>query len=130
MASKRPARQSDRSPSPLDEKRKALAEHERKINDAIERRKRLIEEAPKLKQEQAKQRREELLHRKSRIETGANTRAALHDKRHVIDANTATARPRPRLKREQRQGMLTFFVLLAAFACVLVWIYFLLFRGA
>lgn len=124
---KRPAKPSERSPSPLDEKRKALAEHERKIHDAIERRKRLIEEAPKLKQEQAKQRREELLHRKSRVETGANTRAALHDKRHVIDATTVI-RPRPRLKREQRQGMLTFFVLLAAFACVLVWIYFMLFR--
>ena len=124
---KRPAKSSERSPSPLDEKRKALAEHERKIHDAIERRKRLIEEAPKLKQEQAKQRREELLHRKSRIETGANSRGALHDKRHIIDATTAI-RPQPRLKREQRQGMLTFFVLLAAFACVLVWIYFLLFR--
>ena len=128
MASKRPAKPSDRSPSPLDEKRKALAEHERKIHDAIERRQRLIEEAPKLKQEQAKQRRDELLHRKSRIETGANPRGALHDKRHVIDVNAAAVRPRPRLKREQRRGMLTFFVLLAAFACVLTWIYFILFR--
>lgn len=125
---KRPSKPKERAPSPLDEKRKALAEHERKINDAIERRKRLIEEAPKLKQEQAKRRREELLHRKSRIETGANTRAALFDKRHALDATTAV-RPRPKLKREQRQGMLTFFVLLAAFACVLVWIYFMLFRS-
>ncbi len=129
MAAKRPARPQDRFPSPLDEKRKALAEHERKINEAIERRKRLIEEAPKLKQEQAKQRREELLHRKSRVEkTGANTRAALHDKRHVIDVHTAAIRPGPRLKREQRRGMFTFFVLLAAFACVLAWVYFVLFR--
>ena len=89
MASKRPSKPSERSSSPLDEKRKALAEHERKINEAIERRKRLIEEAPKLKQEQAKQRRDELLHRKSRIETGANPRGALHDKRHVIDVNAS-----------------------------------------
>ena len=124
---RRPAKSRERSPSPLDEKRKALAEHERKIKEAIERRNRLIEEAPKLKQEQAKQRREEILKRKSRIETGVNTRASLHDKRHIIDATTIV-RPQPRLKREQRRGMLTFFVLLAAFACVLVWIYFMLFR--
>lgn len=123
---KRPAKPKERSASPLDEKRKALAEHERKIVDAIERRKRLIEEAPKLKQEQARQRREELLKRNSRVETGASARTSLPDKR--FDATTAI-RPRPRLKREQRQGMLTFFVLLVAFACVLVWIYFTLFRG-
>ena len=124
---KRPAKPKEHSASPLDEKRKALAEHERKINDAIERRTRLIEAAPKLKQEQAKQRREELLKRNSRVETGAGARTSLPDKR--FDAHTAAVRPQPRLKREQRQGMLTFFVLLAAFACVLVWIYFTLFRG-
>ncbi|MEO7318340.1 MAG: hypothetical protein ABIZ56_05070 [Chthoniobacteraceae bacterium] len=127
MASKRPAKPKERSSSPLDEKRKALAEHERKINDAIERRKRLIEEAPKLKQEQAKQRREELLKRNSRVEAGAGARTSLPDKR--FDAHTAAVRPQPRLKREARRGMLTFFVLLAAFACVLTWIYFLLFRS-
>ena len=123
---KRPAKPKEHSASPLDEKRKALAEHERKINDAIERRTRLIEAAPKLKQEQAKQRREELLKRNSRVETGAGARTSLPDKR--FDATT-TSRPRPRLKREQRQGMLTFFVLLVAVACVLVWIYFTLFRS-
>ena len=34
-----------------------------------------------------------------------------------------------RLKLEQRRGMLTFFVLLAAFAGVIAWIYFSLLRG-
>ena len=129
MASKRPAKKTDPSASPLDEKRKALLEHERKVNEQIAKRQRLIEEAPKLKQEQAKQRRDEILNRKSRVEPGANGRAALHDKRHIIDAHTAAARPGPRLKREQRRGMLTFFVLLVVFACALAWIYFTLFPG-
>ena len=43
--------------------------------------------------------------------------------------NASTHTPPPRLKRESRRRMLTFFVLLAAFACVLTWIYFLLFRS-
>ena len=128
MASKRPAKKSEPSTTPLDEKRKALYAHEQRLNEQIAKRQQLIENAPRLKQEQARQRRDEILKKKSRNETGTNARAALHDKRHVFDATTAAMRPGPRLKREQRRGMLTFFVLLAAFACVLVWSYFTLFR--
>ena len=127
MASKRPGKQNEKSASPLDEKRKALLEHERKLKEQIAKREHLIREAPKLKEEQAKVRREELLKRKARVETGAGPRTALVDKRY--ETHTAATRPGPRLKREQRRGMLTFFVLLAGFACVLAWVYFTLFRG-
>ena len=131
MASKkRPGKKKEIPASPLDEKRKALLEHERKIQEQIARRERLIKEAPMIAQEEARRRREELMKRKSRVETAPNARAALPDKRHVYDARTAVIpRPGPRLKREQRRGMFTFFVLLAGFACVLAWIYFTLFRG-
>ena len=130
MASKRPGKKKDIPASPIDEKRKALLEHERKINEQIARRERLIKDAPMIAQEEAKRRREELMKRKSRVETAPNARAALPDKRHVYDARTAAmARPGPRLKREQRRGMFTFFVILAGFACVLAWIYLTLFRG-
>lgn len=130
MASKRPGKKKDDAASPIDEKRKALLEYERKIAEQIARRERLIKDAPMIAQEEARRRREELMKRKSRVETAPNARAALHDKRHVYDARTAAVpRPGPRLKREQRRGMLTFFVLLAGFACVLAWIYLTLFRG-
>ena len=130
MASKRPGKKKVISASPIDEKRKALLEHERKINEQIAHRERLIKDAPMIAQEQAKRRREELMKRKSRVETAPNTRVALPDKRHVYDARTAAmARPAPRLKREERRGMFTFFVILACFACVLAWIYLTLFRG-
>ena len=127
MASKPPGKKNDGSSSPLDDKRKALAEHERKLKEQIAKRERLIEEAPKLKQEQAKLRREELLKRKARVEPGATSRTALPDKR--FDTHTGAFRPGPRLKREQRRGMLTFFVLLFGFACVIAWIYFKLFHN-
>ena len=128
MASKRPGKSNETPSSPLDAKRKALLEHERKIAEQIARRERLIEEAPKLAREQAKVRREEIVRRAARVEAGPSARAALPDPRHTYEAHTATAGRGRRLKRERRRGMLTFFVLLAAFACVLVWIYFILFR--
>ncbi len=124
---KRAGKPKDASASPLDEKRRALLDHERKLKEQIAKRENLIREAPKLKQEQAKQRRDELLKRKARVEPGNTARTSLPDKR--FDTHTATIRPGPRLKREERRGMLTFFVLLAGFACVIVWIYFTLFRG-
>jgi hypothetical protein len=129
MASKQPGKKKDAPASPLDAKRKALLEHERKIAEQIARRERLIEEAPKLAKEQAKLRREEIVRRASRVEAGSNTRAALPDPRHAYEAQTITAGRGRRLKREQRRGMLTFFVLLAAFGCILAWVYFTLFRG-
>ena len=129
MASKRPGKKSEPSASPLDAKRKALLEHERKIAEQIARRERLIEEAPKLAKEQARLRREEIVRRASRVEAGPNTRASLPDPRHTYELHTATAGRGRRLKREQRRGMLTFFVLLAAFAAVIAWIYFSLLRG-
>ena len=129
MASKRPGKKSEPPASPLDAKRKALLEHERKIAEQIARRERLIAEAPKLAKEQAKLRREEIVRRASRVEAGPNARAALPDPRHTYELHTATAGRGRRLKREQRRGMLTFFVLLAAFAAVIAWIYFSLLRG-
>ena len=126
MASKRPGKNNDSPSSPLDAKRKALLEHERKINEQIARRERLIEEAPKLAKEQAKRRREEIVKRASRVEAGPSARAALPDPRYTYEAQTVTAGRGRRLKRERRRGMITFFVLLAAFAGVIAWIYFTL----
>ena len=131
MASKKPGKgkNGSGSGSPLDAKRKALMEHERKIAEQIARRERLIEEAPKLAKEQAKKRREEIVKRASRVEAGITARAALPDPRFAYEAQTVTIGRGRRLKREQRRGMLTFFVLLAAFGCVVAWVYFTLFRG-
>ena len=69
MASKRPGKKKDDAASPIDEKRKALLEHERKIAEQIARRERLIKDAPMIAQEEARRRREELMKRKSRVET-------------------------------------------------------------
>ena len=129
MASKQPGKKKDASGSPLDAKRKALLEHEKKVAEQIAKRERLIEEAPKLAKEQAKKRREEIVKRASRVESGSNARAALPDPRFAYEMQPAAMGRGRRLKREQRRGMLTIFVLLVTFACVHAWLYFSLFRG-
>ncbi|HZJ15538.1 MAG TPA: hypothetical protein VFD27_10830, partial [Chthoniobacteraceae bacterium] len=81
MASKRPGKRNDPPASPLDAKRRALAEQERKVQEEIARRQRLIDEAPQIAREQEKRRREELVARASRTEPRLGTRAALQDPR-------------------------------------------------
>jgi len=129
MASKHPGKRNDPPASPLDARRRALAEQERKLQEEIARRERLIDEAPKIAREQEKRRREELVARASRTEARFGTHAALQDPRFTYDAQIATVGPRRRLKRERHRGMFTFFVLLLTFAGIVAWIYFSLFRG-
>jgi hypothetical protein len=129
MASKRPAKKGETPGSPLDARRNALAEQERKLQEEIARRQRLIEEAPKIAKDQEKRRREELVARASRTEARFGTRAALQDPRYGYEAQIATAGRGRRLKREQRRGMFTFFVLLLTFAGVVAWLYFSFLRG-
>jgi hypothetical protein len=117
--------------SPLEEKRRALEEAQEKLKAEIARRQKLIEEAPKIAEEQERLRRNEIIARKSRTEARFGTRTALHDPRFVgYEANVAVpSRPR-RLKAERRQGMLTFFFLCIVLMLVLAWLYFTIFRNA
>lgn len=129
MASKRPSKKQDTSSSPLDRKKVALAEEERRLHEEILRRQRLIEEAPRIAKEQEKRRREELLARASRTEARFGPRAALQDPRYAYEAQIATTGRGRKLKREQRRGMFTFFVLLITFVGVAAWLYLNFLRG-
>ena len=123
MAGKRSPKK-EPPPSPLEAKRRALAEQERKLDEEIRRRQRLIEQAPKIKEQKEKLRREELIARAARTEVRFGTRAALQDPRYAYEAQLATGGRERRLKREQRRGMFTFFVLLLVLAGVFTWLYF------
>ena len=126
---KRPAKNAEPGSTPLDAKRRALAEEERKLQEAIAKRQRLIEDAPKIAEEQAKLRREELLARAARTEARFGPRAALQDPRHAYEASTIALGRSRRLKRERRHGMFTFFVLLLALVGVCLWFYFTVLRS-
>lgn len=123
--SKRPSKNNDSTSSPLDAKKRALQEQERKVQEQISRKQRLIEDAPRLAREQERRRRDELVSRASRTEGRPSALPTLHDPRHVLRAEDVAVPTRgPRLRRERRRGMLTFFALLFVLAGVFAWIYF------
>jgi len=114
--------------SPLDAQKRALAEQEARLQAEIERKKRLIEEAPKIAAAQARARREELVKRASRTEARFGSPGALMDPRHGYEANVGAAVRSRKLRKHQRQGMWTFFVLCAILKGVLLWVYYTVFK--
>jgi hypothetical protein len=111
--------------SPLDEKARALAEKQQKLQAEIERNQRLIENAPKIRKEQERVRREELIKRASRTDARRGSRVALQDPRYGFELNAAMPARQKSLRAERQRGRFLFFVLLCAFAAVIYWAYFI-----
>lgn len=110
--------------SPIEAQQQALREQQERILAEIERKKRQIEEAPKIAEQNAKRRREEIVRRASRTEARFGTPGALLDPRHVYEGNVGAHVRSRKLRKHRRDGMWTFFVLCAILACVLVWVYY------
>jgi hypothetical protein len=118
MAQKRQPKPAQKLSTPLDAKKRELADQENQIRAEMERKKRLIEEAPRLAEELQKRRREEHLRRKSRgVSLGS---PALSDPRYL---EATTTSPLPRLRKDRHQGMFMFFVLFVTLLAVLYWVY-------
>jgi hypothetical protein len=124
MLPKRRKQEKPKASSPLDDKARALAEQQAKLREEIERNERLIKEAPKIRKEQERVRREELIKRASRTDARRGSRVALHDPRHGFELNAAMPARVKSLRAERRRGRFLFFVLLCTFAAVLYWAYF------
>jgi len=120
----------ENSPStPLDEKRRRLDEEQARVCREVASKERLINEAPKLKAEAEKRRREELVTRASRTEARLGTPGSLLDPRHSFEANVGAMVRTRKLRREKTQGMWTFFALCLVLAAVIYWIYAVVIRG-
>jgi len=115
-----------RTPTPLDEQARALAETEAKLRAEMERHRRLIEDAPKIREEQKRVRREQLIKKRSSSEGRRNSRVALHDPRHGFELNAAIPARQKSLRAERQRGRFLFFILLCTFALVVYWAYFIL----
>ena len=125
----KPKNKRDKPASPLDARKRQLAEREEQIQAEMARHKRLIEEAPRLAEEQKKQQREEYLRRMSRTEARYGRRGpTLHDPRFPYELNVAAAARQKTLRKDRNQGMLTFFVLCIILAMVLCWLYYTVIR--
>ena len=122
MGKKPTPKRSDGPGSPLDAKKRALAEQQAKLLADMEAQKRLIDEAPKRAAEQKKRRREELINRASRTDR-FSANGALPDPRHAFHLQEGKPLPARKLRKHRRQGMWTFFVLCAILFGVLYWVY-------
>src|SRR5271168_2455816 len=87
--------------SPLDARRRSLAEEEAKLREQMEQNQKLIEDAPKIARERARQRREELITRATRTDARPGSRAALMDPRHQDYQATVAPARRLRLRAER-----------------------------
>jgi len=123
----KPSKKQTSAGTPLDEKRRRLEEEQVRVRREVANKERLIKEAPKLKAEAEKRRREELVTRASRTES--RTPGSLLDPRHSFEANVGAMVRTRKLRREKSQGMWTFFVLCLVLAGVVYWIYAVVVRG-
>lgn len=132
MAARKPGRstrQSDPSGTPLDAEKRRLQEEATRLHAEMERKKRLIAEAPQRKEKIEKQRREELVKRRSTTDVRFGRPEALVDPRYALEANVGAVVQGRRLRKHRRQGMWTFFMLCGVFAAVLYWVYAVVIQG-
>lgn len=119
----RRVRRSGKGNTPLDDKQRALIEQQEKLRQKMDRLQRLIEDAPKVAEEQERRRREELA--RSSRRTRRSDIPVLQDTRyeHVMHVSVAASRPsRKTLKAEKRQARLKFLVLFILLVLVLLWL--------
>jgi Flp pilus assembly protein TadB len=123
MAQKRRPEGNKKTPTPLDEKARALAETQAKIEAEIARQQQVIQEAPQRAKEIQQRRRDELINRASRTEARPGSRTALPDRR-FSELNLAMPPMRQRgLRAERRRGRLMFFVLFVTLCGLVWWLY-------
>lgn len=119
-----PDKKTGKAATPLDDRQRILAEEEAKLRQKMEQYQKLIEDAPKIAKERARQRRDELITRASRTDARPGSRAALIDRRYY-EVNVAAQPVRQRsLRSERHQGRMLFFLLLIVFSAVICWLYY------
>ena len=123
MAEKRRPQGKEKSPTPLDEKARALAEAQAKLEAEIARQQQVIQEAPQRAKELEERRRNELINRASRTEARPGSRVALPDRR-FSELNVAVPTKTKGLRSERRRGRLMFFVLLLTLSGLVYWLYY------
>jgi hypothetical protein len=123
MAPKRRPQGKEKNPTPLDEKARALADAQAKLEAEIARQQKVITEAPQRAKEIQQRRRDELITRASRTDARPGSRVALPDRRYS-ELNVAVPARQRGLRAERRRGRLMFFVLLMTFCGLVYWLYY------
>src|SRR4051812_6471443 len=103
MTPKRRPQGKEKSPTPLDEKARALVEAQAKLEAEIARQQQVIKEAPQRAREIQQRRRDELINRASRTDARPGSRVALPDRR-FNELNVAVPARQKGLRSERRRG--------------------------
>ena len=109
--------------SAIDTKKRVLAEQEEKLHREIARRQKLIADAPRIAEESARRRRDELIQSKSRNESRFKSPVALNDPRFGYEFNVSVPAQQKTLRKHRNQGMFTFFILVLILGGVLFSLY-------
>jgi len=111
------SRKSTRSGTPLDRKQQALRETEEKLRKHKAELERLIHEAPRLREETARRRRDEFAHDPRLSRTPIMDRHAYH-----VSSLANPAFGQRRLRSEKRDGLWLFLFLIVVLASIVFWI--------
>ena len=129
MLPKRAKKPAAKESNPLVARAQELERQEAALAAARQKLERQIEIAPLIKKQREQARREEFVNRAARTRVG-NPPTSLPDRRFPgYEANVATQGQRGRLRRERRQGRLTFFFLLFVLGLVLLYLYWTIIRA-
>jgi septal ring factor EnvC (AmiA/AmiB activator) len=112
-------RRSSKSDTALDQTKQALAREESELRQTVEKLERMIAEAPRIAEEEARRQREELRLRAGAERTRLDVSLALDDKRYY---EGDAARPRGSMRKQRREGRIIFLVLVVALAAAVIWL--------
>lgn len=115
------ANKSAKGGTPLDRKQQALQESEAQLRKKKEQLEQLIQEAPKLREEQSRRRREQFAGDPRLSRTTLVDKHAYH-----VSAMANPAFGRRRLRSEKRDGLWLFLFLIIVLASIVYWIFRLL----
>ena len=103
----------------LDQTKQDLARQESELRETMQKLEKMIEEAPRIAEEEARRQREDLRERAGAERTRLDVSLALDDKRHF---ESDWARPRGSLRKQRREGRIIFLVLVVALAAAVIWL--------
>ena len=126
MTPKRPKPGPQKLESPLDARKREIAEKEARNRAEMERCEKVIQEAPERAEKIARARREEMIARASRTDRRTAAPASLPDRWRTLEVNSAPPGRHKRLRAERRQGRLRFFLLLLTLLGLAYWLYYTL----
>lgn len=126
MIPRRRKQASQKLESPLDAKKREIAEKEARNRAEMEQCEKILEEAPERAEQIARARREEMLARNGRGERRRVASTSLPDRWRTLDANPTPPGKPKRMRAERRQGRRYFFLLLLTLLGLAYWLYYTL----